>query len=87
MIEHPTLNHIGLDWAGDTGQDRGKSFSSRTEGEAGFASDCMEIQSNPFPDFSINHQCKDFNTLVQRRKENSVNTEKWITMEKPNGVR
>jgi hypothetical protein len=41
VTEHPTLNHIGLDWAGDPGRERGKSFSSRTEGEAGFASDCI----------------------------------------------
>ncbi|KAH8761281.1 hypothetical protein BGZ57DRAFT_769733, partial [Hyaloscypha finlandica] len=25
---------------------------------------CIEIQSNPFPNLSVNHQCKDFNTLV-----------------------
>lgn len=47
----------------------------------------METQSNPFPDFSIRHQCRDFETLVAWRKENSVDIEKWIAMEKPRGVR
>jgi hypothetical protein len=47
----------------------------------------METQSNPFPDFSINHQCRDFETLVRWRKENSVDIEKWIQMKKPDGVR
>jgi hypothetical protein len=46
-----------------------------------------ETQSNPFPDFSTNNQCRDFNTLVQWRKDNSVDIEKWIAIKKPDGVR
>jgi hypothetical protein len=47
----------------------------------------METQSNPFPDFSINHQCRGFEALVEWRKENIVDIEKWIAMEKPEHVR
>jgi hypothetical protein len=46
-----------------------------------------ETQSNPYPDFSTNHQCRDFNTLVHWGKDNSLDIEKWIAMEKPDGVR
>ncbi|KAN0122841.1 protein of unknown function (DUF3328) domain containing protein [Hyaloscypha variabilis] len=31
----------------------------------------METQSNPFPDFNISHQCRDFEPLVEWMKENS----------------
>jgi len=47
----------------------------------------LEAQSNPFLDFGTNHQCRDFNMLVQWRKDNSVDIEKWIAMEKPDDVR
>src|SRR3954471_9057260 len=32
----------------------------------------MDTQHHPFPDFSINHQCRDFDSLIQWRKDNSV---------------
>lgn len=47
----------------------------------------METQSHPFPDFSINHQCRDFDTLVKWRKENSVDIDMWVEMKKPQGVK
>ncbi|KAH8602871.1 hypothetical protein B0O99DRAFT_560560, partial [Bisporella sp. PMI_857] len=47
----------------------------------------METQHHPFPDFSINHQCRDFGALVAWRKENSVDMEKWHAMQKPEGVK
>lgn len=47
----------------------------------------METQHGPFPDFSVNHQCRDFDTLVQYRNQKSVDWDKWLAMEKPPGVR
>lgn len=46
----------------------------------------METQAIPQPDFSINHQCRDFNTLLSWRKETAVDLNKWIAMVKPKGV-
>ncbi|KAG4438818.1 hypothetical protein IFR05_005709 [Cadophora sp. M221] len=47
----------------------------------------METQDNPFPDFSINHQCRDFNALVDWRERNAVDMKKWDEMRKPVGVK
>ncbi|KAH7355385.1 hypothetical protein BKA65DRAFT_582307 [Rhexocercosporidium sp. MPI-PUGE-AT-0058] len=47
----------------------------------------METQDNPFPDFSINHRCRDFNALVDWREKNAVDMEKWDEMTKPVGVK
>ena len=47
----------------------------------------METQKLPSPDFSINHQCRDFDTLLQWRKENSVDMEKMNNLVKPEGVK
>lgn len=47
----------------------------------------METQELPFPDFSINHQCRDFDTLLQWRRENSVDMEKLNGMVKPLGAK
>jgi len=32
----------------------------------------VETQRNPFPDFSINHQCRDFEAVLQWQEENKV---------------
>jgi hypothetical protein len=32
----------------------------------------METQDWPFPDFFINHQCHDFDSLVQWQEENAL---------------
>lgn len=47
----------------------------------------METQKQPFPDFSINHQCPDFETLLEWRKDNSVNMGKFNDLVKPKGVK
>ncbi|KAK0119402.1 hypothetical protein ONS95_010854 [Cadophora gregata] len=47
----------------------------------------MEKQDNPFPDFSINHQCRDFNVLADWRDKNAVDMNKWDKMKKPVGVK
>lgn len=47
----------------------------------------MKTQDNPFPDFSVNHQCRDFDVLVEWRKTESVDVEKWNRMKKPIGVK
>jgi hypothetical protein len=46
----------------------------------------METQGHPFPDFNLYHQCRDFDTLVDWRKENAVDVDMWINMKKPAGV-
>jgi len=47
----------------------------------------METQSHPFPDFSINHKCVDFDSLIDWRKQNSVDIDLWINQTKPEGVK
>ncbi|KAH7411456.1 hypothetical protein BKA64DRAFT_618436 [Cadophora sp. MPI-SDFR-AT-0126] len=47
----------------------------------------MEKQDNPFPDFSINHQCRDFNALADWRDKNAVDMKKWDKMKKTVGVK
>ncbi|KAE8446179.1 hypothetical protein EG329_012404 [Mollisiaceae sp. DMI_Dod_QoI] len=47
----------------------------------------METQGYPFPDFNINHQCRDFDALVEWRKREGVDIEKWVKMKKPEGVK
>ncbi|KAJ5037226.1 uncharacterized protein L3040_007403 [Drepanopeziza brunnea f. sp. 'multigermtubi'] len=47
----------------------------------------METQSFPFPDFNINHQCRDFDALVEWKEENGVDLERWAAMKRPDGVR
>jgi len=46
----------------------------------------METQGYPFPDFNINHQCRDFGALLEWRKENGVDIDMWVAMEKPANV-
>ncbi|KAI9743513.1 MAG: hypothetical protein M1818_002826 [Claussenomyces sp. TS43310] len=46
----------------------------------------METQGHPFPDFNLNHQCRDFDALVDWRKENGVDIDMWVAMEKPQGA-
>ena len=46
----------------------------------------METQERPFPDFNINHQCRDFDTVVRWQEENAVSMEEWVAMKKPEGV-
>ena len=43
----------------------------------------MEGQSHAAPDFNINHQCRDFDALLEWRKENSVDMGMWKAMKKP----
>ena len=47
----------------------------------------METQGYPFPDFNINHQCRGFDTLLEWRKENSVDINKWVAMKKPENAK
>jgi hypothetical protein len=47
----------------------------------------MDTEDFPFPDFSIYHQCRDFDALVEWRKENALEWERYRTMVKPEGVK
>jgi hypothetical protein len=48
----------------------------------------QETQTIPFPDFSINRQCRDFDTLVEWRKENTLDMDKYVEfVKKPEGVK
>ncbi|GAW20493.1 hypothetical protein ANO14919_099990 [Xylariales sp. No.14919] len=40
----------------------------------------------PFPDFSINKQCRDFETLLDWQAERAVDMDQWMNMTKPSGV-
>lgn len=47
----------------------------------------VETQSYPFPNFSIQRQCVDFEGLTEWRKKKSLNMDKWVeVMKKPEGV-
>lgn len=46
----------------------------------------MEDQLYPYPDMSINRQCKDMNTLLKWRDEHAVDAKKYRAMRKPAGV-
>jgi len=44
----------------------------------------VETQRNPFPDFSINHQCRDFEAIRAWSEEHKVETKEMVeTMEIP----
>ncbi|KAH8665683.1 hypothetical protein BGZ61DRAFT_366243, partial [Ilyonectria robusta] len=32
----------------------------------------VETQSNPFPDFAVNHQCRDFDAIYEWQDKHSV---------------
>lgn len=47
----------------------------------------IETQDYPFPDFSINRQCVDFQAMTEWRKEKSPDMSRWEElMRKPDGV-
>ena len=43
----------------------------------------MDTQIHPFPDFSINRKCRDWDGLMSWLEDRKVDMEKWYTMEKP----
>ena len=43
----------------------------------------MERRDRPWPDSSVNHQCRDFETLVRRQKEHAVYPKKFDRMTVP----
>lgn len=43
----------------------------------------MDTQPNPFPDFSINRQCRDISDALDYRDEHKVDVEKYNAMTKP----
>ena len=43
----------------------------------------MDTQPNPFPDFSINRQCRDLDDVLQYRDNHKVEIEKYKAMKKP----
>ena len=47
----------------------------------------MDTQRQPFPDFSLNRKCRDWDALMQWRDERAVDMEKYGRMEKPEGVK
>lgn len=46
----------------------------------------VETQERPFPDFSVNTKCVDFDTLVQWRDENTLDTEDAGRVRRPPGA-
>ena len=46
----------------------------------------VEKQFYPFPDFNVNHQCRDFDALLDWAMENSVDVEMWMTQERPKEI-
>ncbi|KAI1130496.1 hypothetical protein F5Y10DRAFT_263188 [Nemania abortiva] len=46
----------------------------------------IEEADYPFPDFSINKQCRDFETLLDWQAERAVDMDRWMNMTKPSGV-
>lgn len=47
----------------------------------------MDTQRQPFPDFSVNRKCRDWNALMAWRDERTVDMEKYGRMVKPKGVK
>lgn len=43
----------------------------------------MDTQPNPFPDFSINRQCRSLDDVLQYRDEHKIDFEKYTAIEKP----
>ncbi|KUL85008.1 hypothetical protein ZTR_07783 [Talaromyces verruculosus] len=46
----------------------------------------VETQERPFPDFSVNKKCIDFDTLVRWRNENTLDTEEAGKVRRPPGA-
>ncbi len=46
----------------------------------------MEGHQYPFPDFSINHQCRDFEAILQWRLEHEVNGSMYEAIRPPAGL-
>lgn len=43
----------------------------------------MDYRDLPWPDFSVNHQCKDGDTVVKWQKDHAVNQTKFVNMPLP----
>lgn len=43
----------------------------------------VEKQLYPFPDFNVNHQCRDFDALLKWTMENSVDEDMWTNQKRP----
>jgi hypothetical protein len=46
-----------------------------------------DIQKDPVPDFNSYHQCRDFDTIEEWRKQNAVDLRKVLKIKKPKGVK
>lgn len=47
----------------------------------------VETQFFPFPDFNVNHQCRDFDTLLDWTMQNSVDEKMWVKQSRPKGIK
>lgn len=47
----------------------------------------VETQSIPYPDFNINHQCRDWDAIAGWLESNSIPPESWVGMNKTDDVR
>ncbi|PWY91613.1 hypothetical protein BO94DRAFT_489481 [Aspergillus sclerotioniger CBS 115572] len=45
-----------------------------------------DAQLNAFPDFSVNHKCRDFEAILAWQEENSVDVERFAAIRRPEGV-
>jgi Mycotoxin biosynthesis protein UstYa len=45
--------------------------------------DWVEGQKHPFPDFSINHKCINFDSILQWQEEHAVDRTKFLAIQKP----
>lgn len=47
----------------------------------------VETQYFPFQDFNVNHQCRDFDALLDWTIENIVEEEMWVNQRRPKGIK
>lgn len=46
-----------------------------------------DAQANAFPDFSVNHQCVDFEAILRWQQENSVDVDEFAGIRRPDGYK
>ena len=40
---------------------------------------------HPFPNFQLNHKCKDFGAVLEWQRENGLDEERFLQLERPEG--
>ena len=47
----------------------------------------VERQVNPWPDFNLNHKCRDFEAVLKWQEDNSIDIEEFAMIRKPENVK